>query len=74
MLDRLVLADRPAEHHTLLGIGGGALQRDAAEPDRFGGDQNALRIEPMKNVFEAAAVLADPVGFGNFQPVDEQLI
>ena len=61
MLDGLVLPDRPAEHDALFCIGGRALECGAAEADRFGGDQNALRIHAVENVLEAAALLADPV-------------
>ena len=61
MLDRLVLADRAAEHDALLGVGGGAPKRGAAEADRFGGDQDALGIDAVQDVLEAAALLADAV-------------
>ena len=74
MLDRLVLADRPPEHGALLRIGRRAPQRRAAEPDRFGADQDALRIEAVENIFETAAFLADAVLHRDFQAVDEHLI
>ena len=49
-------------------------ERGAAEADRFRGDQNALRIHAVKNVLEAAALLADPIVDRNLQSVDEHLV
>ena len=40
---------------------GGAGERGAAEPDRFGGDQDALRVHAVQDVVEALAFLADAV-------------
>ena len=53
VLDALVLADRPAEHDALAGIARGAGQRGAAEPDRLGGDQDALRVHAVQDVLKA---------------------
>ena len=44
-----------------LGVARGAGERDAAEPDRLGGDQDALRVHPVQDVLEALALLADAV-------------
>ena len=72
VLDALVLADRPAEDDALAGIARGAGERDAAEPDRLGGDQDALRVHPVQDVLEALAFLADAVLERHLEPVDEQ--
>src|SRR5918995_3203462 len=61
VLDRLVLADRPAEHDALLGVLRGAGGGCPADADRLGRDQHALRVEPMQQVVEALAFLADAV-------------
>ena len=45
----------------LLRVGGGARQRAAAEADRLGGDQDALGIHAVQDVFEAPALLADAI-------------
>src|SRR5258706_6683943 len=74
MLDRLVLADRPVEYDAFLRIFRRALERDLAEADRFGGDQDALRVHAVEYVFEAAAFLADTVGDGYFEAVDKNLV
>ncbi len=74
MLDGLVLPDRPAEHGALFGVIGCAPQRGAAETDRFGADQDALRIEAVEDVLEAAAFLADAILDRHFQAVDEHLV
>ena len=50
MRDALVLADRPAEHDALLGVLRRALQRRAAEADRFDGKQHALGIEALQQI------------------------
>src|ERR1700722_16298766 len=52
MLDRLVLADRAIEYDAGFGVGGGTSQRELAEPDRFGGDQDAFGIHAVQNIFE----------------------
>ena len=61
MLDRLVLADRPAEDDAILGVLRCPLDGGAAEADRLGGNQNALRIHAVQDVVEALAFLADAV-------------
>src|SRR3546814_6078481 len=40
----------------------------------FGGDQCALGIQAVEDVFEAFAFFADKVLGGNFQVVEEQLV
>src|SRR6266436_3599782 len=72
MLDRLVLTDLPTEDHSLLRVGAGAIERRLAEPDSLGGDQDALGVHAVQDVLEASALLADAVGLGNAQAVDEQ--
>ncbi len=74
MLDRLVLADRPVEHVAPFGVGRGARKRHLPEPNRFGGDQDALRIHAMQNIFEAAAFLAKAILEQDFKVLDEQFV
>ncbi len=74
MLDGLVLADRPVEYDALLRIVCRARERDPAEAHRLGGDQDALGIHAVQNVFEAAAFVADAVGGRHLQSVDEHLV
>ena len=71
MLDALVLADRAVEHHALARIGGGAAQRILADADGFHADEDALGVEAIEDVAEAPPLLADAVGLGHEQPVDE---
>src|SRR3546814_14032958 len=74
MLDALVLTDWPVEHDALLGILGRTPQRVAADADRLGADQDALGVEAVEDIGEALAFLADPVLFGNEQPIDEDRV
>ena len=62
--DALVLADRAVEHDALVGVGDGPAQRHPADAERLGGDQDALGVEPVEQVLEAAALLADAVASG----------
>jgi hypothetical protein len=68
MLDTLILADRTIEHHALLGVGGRAAQRIAADADRLGADQDAFRVEAVEDVAEALPLLADPILVGMKSP------
>src|ERR1700737_2479661 len=74
MLDRLVLADRAVEHVALFGISGRARQRHLAKPDRFGGDQDALRVHAVQDILKTAAFLAETIFQGNFKILDEELV
>jgi hypothetical protein len=74
MLDRLVLADRTIEHDAAFRIIRGTRQRHLAEPDRFGGDQDALRVHAVQDVFEAAALLAKTVFHRDLKILEEQFI
>src|SRR3546814_4190001 len=74
MLDALVLTEWPGEHGALLGILGRTPQRVAADADRLGADQDALGVEAVEDIGEALAFLADPVLFGNEQPIDEDRV
>ena len=58
----------------LLRIGRGARQRHLAEPDRFGRDQDALRIHAVQDVFETAAFLAEAILDRNFKILEEQFV
>ena len=74
MLDRLVLADRPVEHHALLRVLGGARHGAAPQPDELRRDQDALGIHAVQDVLEALALLADAIGLGHRQRVEEHLV
>src|SRR5262245_23093062 len=74
MLNSLVLPDRTAEYHTIARITGGLAQGGAAKADGLRRDQNALRIHAVQNVFEAPALLANPILDRHRQRLDEQLI
>src|SRR5262245_13894196 len=56
MLDRLVLADRPAEHDALLGVGGGLGEGAPPDADGLGGVEDAFRIDAVEDVAEALAL------------------
>ena len=60
--DALVLADRPAEDDAVLGVCDRLVHRHPADAERLGADQDALRVEPVEQVPEALALLADAVG------------
>ena len=49
----------PAEDDALVGVGDGPLDGDAPDAERLGGDEDALGVEPVEQVGEAAALLAD---------------
>src|SRR5439155_1812860 len=72
--DRLVLADRAIEHDPLLRVLHAALERGAADPDRLDAGEDALGVERVQEMVEAAADLADDVRRRNLQPVDEDLV
>ena len=74
MLNALVLPDRTVEHDALVRILGSTRQRRAAQPNRFGRDQNALRIQAVQDVRKALVFLTHPVFHGDAQTVDEHLI
>ena len=59
--DALVLADRVAVDDPLVGVGHRPLDGDAADADRLGGDEDALGVEAVEQVGEAAALLPHPV-------------
>ena len=48
VLNALIHADRPIEHHALARVTGGAGDGGAADADRFGGDQHALGVHPVR--------------------------
>ena len=72
--DALVLTDRAAENDTFAGVLGGAVDEPVAIADAFGGDQRALGVEPVENVFETLPFFADQVLRGNLEVVEEQLV
>src|SRR5439155_15391535 len=74
VLDALVLADRAVEDDALVSVACGALERHAAQADRLGGDQDALRVHAVQDVIEAAALFAQPVLDRDAQVVDKELV
>ncbi len=74
MLDRLVLADGPAEHDTLLGVLRGARKGGLADADCLRANQHALGVQPVQEVVEALALLADAILKRHLQAVDEHLV
>ena len=58
----------------LLGVGRCARQRQLAQPDRFGRDQNALRVHAVQDVFEATAFFAQAILNRDFKILDEQFV
>ena len=64
MLDALVLADRPVEDDALPRIARGAAERVLTDADRLDRNQDAFRIETVKDVGKALPLLADAVLFG----------
>jgi hypothetical protein len=71
--DALVLADGPAEHHPLVAVGDGPLERDASDPDRLAGQEDALRVEAVEQVVEPPTDLADDVLVGHEGVVEGHL-
>ena len=67
--DALVLADRPAEDDALVGVRDRSANGDPADAERLGRDQDALGVEPVEQVAEAVALLADAVVDGHGQVV-----
>src|SRR5215467_352405 len=61
MGDRLVLADRPAEHVPLAGVPGGDPQRRPADSDRLDGGHDAFGVEAVEEVGEPPADLSHHV-------------
>src|SRR6185437_11748518 len=57
VLHALVLADRPAEDDALLGVRRGASERDEAQADRLGGDQDAFGVHAVQNQAETLTFL-----------------
>ena len=72
-LHALVLADRPAEHDTLVGILHSPPQHVAAIAQRLGRHQDALGVQSVEQIAEAHPLLPDQVGVGDDEVVDEDL-
>ncbi|MNS06224.1 hypothetical protein D3C72_376450 [compost metagenome] len=73
-LHALVLPDRAPEHHTVSGISTGLFDKPATVADAFGSDKCAFGIQPVEDVPEAFAFLADQAVSGDFQVVEEQFV
>src|SRR5262249_442055 len=74
MLDRLVLSDRAIENDARFRIARCTRHRGVSETDRFRGDQDAFGIHAVKNVFEAAALLAETVFEWDFKIFKKQFV
>src|SRR5262249_16718714 len=72
-LNPLVLTDRTAEHDALARVFGCALDEPPTIADALAGNENALRIHSVQQIFEAFPFLADQVLYWHFEIVDEQL-
>jgi hypothetical protein len=55
--DRLLVADRLPELHTLLAVGQGVLESPASQPDGARGGLGAGHVQPAEAVLEALALL-----------------
>jgi hypothetical protein len=73
-LHALVLPDGSPEHHALLGVGRDAVDEPVAVADAFRRDQRALGVEPVQDVPEALAFLADEVPRRDLEVLEEQLV
>ena len=51
-LDTLILADRPTEDSAVFGIGGSAIDEEAAVSDTFGRNQDAFGIHAVQHIFD----------------------
>ena len=74
VLDSLVRPDRPPEHDTLARISRGPPNGVAADPDGFGGDQDALGVEALEDVAEPLALFADAIGLRDAHAVEIDLV
>ena len=74
MLDALIFADLSPEDDPILGVLHRTLQRVTTNRDRLGTDQDALRVQAVEDIAKALALLADPIGFGDEQVIDEDRI
>src|SRR2546423_14596142 len=74
MLNCLVFAEGTVEPVALFRISRGSREPDLAEPDRFSGDQDALRIHAVQDVFEAATFLAQAILKRYFKILDEEFV
>ena len=72
MLNALVLADGAAEHHTLVGVGGGLAQRRAAQAHGLDAEQGPLRVQAGQQILEPLAFLADQILGRDLQVLDEE--
>src|SRR5437773_583074 len=71
MRDRLVLADRPVEDDTVLGVLNGALERGPPDPDGLDAGEDALGVERVQEMVEPAPLVADDVLGRHRERVDE---
>jgi hypothetical protein len=74
VLDALVQADGAVEDDAFPGVAGGAVDRDPAQPDGLGPDQDALGVEAVEDDFEAFAFGSDAVFIRDPEVGDEQQV
>src|SRR6185312_7870206 len=74
MLDCLVLADRTIEDDARPGIATGARQREVAKANSFRGNQDALRIHAVQDVFETATLFAKTILDRYLEILEEQFV
>ena len=73
-LHALVLADGPSEDDTVFHIFGDAVDEPVAVANAFGGNQRALGVQAIQDVFEALTFLPDQVLRRYFQVLEEELV
>ena len=73
-LDTLILADGPTEDDALFRVGCGATEGDATSAQGFGGDEDALGVEAIEEVVEAAPNFADNIAGIDGEVVVEDLV
>ena len=73
-LHALVLADGAVEHHAVAGVAARLVNKPVGVANAFGGNQRALGVQPVQDVFEALAFLADQVFSRNFQVVKKHFV
>src|SRR6185312_9796871 len=74
MLDRLILANRTIEDDARPGIATGARQREVAKANSFRGNQDALRIHAVQDVFETATLFAKTILDRYLEILEEQFV
>ena len=70
----LVHGDGATKHHAVFGVLGGAVDKPIAIANAFSGNQNALGIQAVENVFETQTFFANAVFNWDAQVVNEDFV